>query len=332
MSGPKLHRYLVIDTDDGNRISETLISQFGASEVDFLHDQPIRGVVAHLPLESIELCYVSFSAGISVKFPASHFVRQPFVESGVGSIQFNRRPFEIRLSTTDSGVIPAGVEFSCRHPDAISQLILRLDAAALRSKLSSLIGRPIGRHLDFASPSSFNDPLQARLRHIVEFLVSELDNGSAEWPETAFADLQQFVLMSFLAAHSHNFIQFQTTSKANAAPWQVAVVEEFIEANWHRSVTIEEISAVTGVGVRAMFRTFGEYRGYSPMAFMKQVRLQHARRMLQSPDDKTSVVAVSLACGFHNGGHFARYYREAFKELPADTLRKARSNVRGRGN
>jgi transcriptional regulator GlxA family with amidase domain len=60
------------------------------------------------------------------------------------------------------------------------------------------------------------------------------------------------------------------------------------------------------------------------MAFVKSVRLQHARRMLQQPEGATSVVSVAFACGFLNPGHFARDYRLAFGELPSATLSAAK--------
>jgi len=35
---------------------------------------------------------------------------------------------------------------------------------------------------------------------------------------------------------------------------------------------------------------------------------------------------VAFNCGFGNLGHFAREYREAFGELPSETLARARGN------
>jgi transcriptional regulator GlxA family with amidase domain len=49
---------------------------------------------------------------------------------------------------------------------------------------------------------------------------------------------------------------------------------------------------------------------------------------LATPD--ASVTGVALACGFHNGGHFAKDYREAFGELPSLTLARARTLVQSR--
>lgn len=108
------------------------------------------------------------------------------------------------------------------------------------------------------------------------------------------------------------------------ASWQVRRVEEYIEANWDKPITIKELAHRTGVGVRSIFITFKKARGYTPMAFLQRVRLEHARRMLQTPNEQTSVTAVSLICGFHNAGHFAGHYRRAFNELPSATLYKAK--------
>jgi transcriptional regulator GlxA family with amidase domain len=54
--------------------------------------------------------------------------------------------------------------------------------------------------------------------------------------------------------------------------------EEYIEANVHRAVMLEELAAATGVGARNLFRIFRQTRCYTPMAFAKLIRLKRARR------------------------------------------------------
>jgi AraC-like DNA-binding protein len=77
--------------------------------------------------------------------------------------------------------------------------------------------------------------------------------------------------------------------------------------------------------MRAMFMAFKKARGYTPMAFLRRVRLEQTRRILQKPDETTSVTAVSFSCGFNNSGYFARDYKKAFGELPSATLAAARA-------
>jgi AraC-like DNA-binding protein len=326
---PKLRRFQVFDTDSRDEIRVAMIARFGASDFSQRQDgEAIRGIGAHLRLKTAELCYGSFSAEVSVEFPTSRFVRQPFALSGSGLITFSRSQFQFHVNENETGVVPAGTDFCYDQGRGFSQIILGLDAAALEVKLAALIGRPIGRNLEFVVPATFQDPKQARLRRVVEVIVSEIDREDAIWPEVAFADFEQLLIMSFLTSHAHNFSHLLEATPPSAARWQVAVVEEYIDTNWNRPITIEQMAQATGVGVRSMFKTFSEARGYSPMAFVKRVRLEHARRMLQAPDETTSVAAVSAFCGFHHTGHFARYYREAFGELPHATLFKANATRR----
>lgn len=58
------------------------------------------------------------------------------------------------------------------------------------------------------------------------------------------------------------------------------------------------------------------------MAFVKEVRLRHARQMLLSPDADTTIAKVAFLCGFGNLGNFAKDYRDAFGELPSQTLKR----------
>ena len=97
-------------------------------------------------------------------------------------------------------------------------------------------------------------------------------------------------------------------------------IEEYIEANWTKPITIETLTELTGISARGIFKAFQRSRGYSPMAFAKQIRLQHARDMLQQGRSLTTVTAAAFACGFSNLGHFAKDYREFFGERPSETL------------
>jgi transcriptional regulator GlxA family with amidase domain len=101
-----------------------------------------------------------------------------------------------------------------------------------------------------------------------------------------------------------------------------STAEQYIEANWDKPVTIEELVALTNVSARALFKSFSTFRGYSPMTFAKSVRLRQARKMLTKTPG-ISVADVAFRCGFGNLGHFSRSYREVFDELPSETRNRA---------
>ena len=103
--------------------------------------------------------------------------------------------------------------------------------------------------------------------------------------------------------------------------------EDYIEAHWDQPITIEALALVTNSSARSIFYAFRQSRGYSPMAFVKQIRLRHAREMLMAPLPDTTVADVAFACGFSNLGHFAKDYAALFGQRSSETLNAARGVI-----
>ena len=60
--------------------------------------------------------------------------------------------------------------------------------------------------------------------------------------------------------------------------------------------------------------------GLSPLVFLRNLRLEQVRSSLLDPDSSTSVIEVASKYGFSSRGHFSRYYKNLFGELPSETL------------
>ncbi len=59
-----------------------------------------------------------------------------------------------------------------------------------------------------------------------------------------------------------------------------------------------------------------ELTGHTPAAYMRQVRLERARQMIEG-GVVTTVGEAAQAVGFSNQGYFARLYRNAYGQSPA---------------
>jgi AraC-like DNA-binding protein len=318
-----LHRFPLIDTHSPDEFQETIISNFGALGFDINTDAArFEAHRSYLRLKSIDLVFGSCSAAYRVRFPGVPLLKQHFALQKAGRTTFGGSQFII--SPNESSVIPAGVEMIHEYQAGFEQFIFRVEASALQAKLSAIVGMPIARNIEFARRSSFDNPALRRLRRMLEFMVSELDRDEGKVPAAALVEFEQMLLVAFLTANPHNFSETLEREQPRPAPWQVRLVEEYILANWNRPITVEALATVAGASTRSIFKAFRDTRNRSPMAFVKSVRLQHARRMLQQPEGATSVVSVAFACGFLNPGHFARDYRLAFGELPSATLNAAK--------
>jgi AraC-like DNA-binding protein len=318
-----LHRFPLLQAGASEAKRHNPTHRRGAGGFALLgHPGEFTAVGNFVRLKTMALAYLSYGSRVRVHCSGVNAVRQQFCLRASAVTSFDSQ--RLQVDPDRPCLIPARTGTVYDFEQNFTQLVLYVDTAALRSTLSALTGIPLGQKIVFAIPTDPGTPELRRLRQLIGFFVSELDRDDSQLSDPALTELEQTLLVSFLHANRHNFSHLLEKDMRRSAPWQVRRAEEFIEANWNRPLTIQMISAATGVGIRSLFKAFRQARGYSPMAFVKRVRLTQARAMLTSPAENTSVTAVAFACGFDNPGHFAGDYRLAFGELPSQTLTKVR--------
>ncbi len=95
-----------------------------------------------------------------------------------------------------------------------------------------------------------------------------------------------------------------------------------MRANAASPLTLAEIAAQAGVSVRSLSQGFQQFRGVTPMAMLRAIRLDGVRADLIAAADGESVTDVALRHGFMHLGRFAGFYRQRFGEMPRQTLEK----------
>ncbi|WAC73991.1 AraC family transcriptional regulator [Roseateles sp. SL47] len=88
---------------------------------------------------------------------------------------------------------------------------------------------------------------------------------------------------------------------------------DYLAANFHRDVAIEELADVTQLSRAHLTRAFTRQCGVPPPVWLNAVRLSQARRMLLA-GERASEVAV--ACGFADPSHFSRRFKGAMGVPP----------------
>lgn len=314
-----LDNFCVANTRDPEEMRHALVTVCGAREFHLVQrTASFEGCGNHCPLPNLGLSYCRYNAQVELLFPEGPWIRQQFCMTGSCETTFGRAV--VAVSPERSCVAPSNSEVQMEFAEDYEQLVLRIDAESLTNKLAALLGaRPI-RALEFHPSAELCLPEVQRLRRMVFFLVNEIDAVGSAPHSSVLTELEQALMVCFLFGNRHNHTHLLERKAAGVAPRQLRLAEDYIEANWNRPITVEALAAVTGVSIRSIFKYFRESRGYSPMAFVKQIRLERARGMLLAADATTSVTGVALACGFYSLGHFARDYRDCFGELPSETL------------
>lgn len=73
------------------------------------------------------------------------------------------------------------------------------------------------------------------------------------------------------------------------------------------------------------WNSFKQFRGYTPMAFLREQRLQGIRKALMSAPPGSTVVTIANLWGYSSLGVFAAAYFKRFGEYPSMTLNRLRT-------
>ena len=111
--------------------------------------------------------------------------------------------------------------------------------------------------------------------------------------------------------------------RAAAHPATLRRAIAYVEGHAHEDIGAADIARAAHVSVRAVQLTFRRHLGTTPTAYLRQVRLEHAREeLLRSDPGRTTVSTVAARWGFLSASTFAARYRAAFHELPSQTLQR----------
>lgn len=90
----------------------------------------------------------------------------------------------------------------------------------------------------------------------------------------------------------------------------------FIQANYDRELTIEDIASACAISTSECIRCFHATINTTPIAYLKSYRLQQAAVRLQLTTDKISAIAES--CGFQEMSYFAKSFKEVYGCTPSE--------------
>jgi AraC-like DNA-binding protein len=307
-------------------MQERLFTDFGATRFELAASrEKFAARVNHLQIRDLGLSYCEYACGVSLGFGEASFVRQIFNISGTGRYQAGGPPGEISPGSWSS-ILPADAPLKLEVEPGYRQLVLRIGFDALSRNLGAMLGQEIGKKLEFAT--DVYAPAMSSLRRRVFMFAADFNERGAFFSDLAAAEIERMVIMNFLMCHRHNYTHLLLRQPLPAAASAVRTVEEYIEANWDKSIDVLAMASIARVSARSLFRQFRKDRGYSPADFAKRIRLNHAREMLEQSDRETSVTQIALKCGFQNPGHFARDFRLAFGELPSEALKRSSKRSR----
>jgi AraC family transcriptional activator of tynA and feaB len=264
-----------------------------------------RGGIATRRIGSLEVADIRFSNGKVIKdgrrdefyLGDRHFL----VLQASGSSLMRQRGLEARLRPGDCTLIDSRYPSVFEIGEDFRQYSFHLPADLILDRFGSRTV-PLARTISGSRGAGgiLSDMLKSILRH------GETLEG---------VDLTELALSLLCRAVGLE------TSKCNAGPPERALlgvqeISDYIDTQLNRpELAPREIAEYFNVSLRQLYR-ISAVAGYTPAALIWRRRLNRARALLHEKGSRTPITEIALSCGFKDGAHFSRSYRNTFGETP----------------
>ena len=204
-----------------------------------------------------------------------------------------------------------------------------LTEAALVRQLTMLLGEPVATPLAFISEIPITDGYGRSLIDALYLAATDIErDGALLANPLTLSSFEQFVLTGLLLSQPHNYAAALERRAKPIAPADVRRVIHFIEANIDAPIGLPDIVAASGIPGRTLLKHFRDFRGTSPMRYLRRARFRRVHEALRRASPEERVMDIAAAHGFTHMGRFSVEYRRQFGETPSETLgRNGRRNA-----
>ncbi len=174
---------------------------------------------------------------------------------------------------------------------------------------------PRAIHLRATNPSG------ARLRHLIDFAIAELQERSAGGMGV-LTRLAELMFIEVVRRHLASMDEASTGWLAGLRDPLVARALALLHATPARRWTIEQLASEAGTSRSVLAERFTHLVGVPPMHYLMQWRMQLASQLLAQPG-RNKVVAVAQAVGYDSEAAFSRAFRKSAGVAPSAWRRRS---------
>lgn len=161
-------------------------------------------------------------------------------------------------------------------------------------------------------------PLHGEMKMGLQQLKSSIENGMTN--ELILNEYLSNCLESY-----YNLYRAEVTNRAEALNFlnqstrneilkRLSIAKDFINSNYNKSISLNDIALASCLSVNHLLRTFKQAYQLSPHQYLTQVRLQQAKYYLKNTDYQVNEIVDIV--GFECQSSFTRLFRNSFQVTP----------------
>jgi AraC-like DNA-binding protein len=275
----------------------------------------------------VTMAYLDFAVATTVTVPQStdcytvHMTSAGQASALIGTHEHHITPFFAL-------VISPGMSYTLMLEHDSPQTIVRIERDAVERQLSRMLGKRLDAPVVFDPVGDLTTDSAARWHGALQILSNEVMSPSSLIRQGHGAgSLEELIISTLLYVQQSNFSDRLRARPGKSGRAAVRRSIEYIERHLAEPIALADIAEYVQMSPRSIQAGFREDLDTTPIAFIRDRRLDAVRRMLMEamPGDGITVTDAATRWGFTHLGNFSIVYRQRFGESPSQTLRGLRS-------
>ena len=160
--------------------------------------------------------------------------------------------------------------------------------------------------LDKSQIVCFSCPFQEKYQHYLEEILNNYSTLSVHreyYVSQAISNLLYFILR-------------ECEKKMAPIPDTYRYLIKYIESNYQNNLSLEHLSEFAGISKYHLSREFKKYTGFSPVSYISELRITHAKLLLSNTDIPS--YKIGQIVGFENEANFIRIFKKHTGKTPGN--------------
>ena len=282
---------------------------------------PVDSVLRSARLGSMTFIVLRYGAAVHIApNELKHFMLFQVPIQGAAHIQTGKGAVD--ANPTTGAIISPTLSMQLDWSEGCEQFLLKIPRARIEECCRNLLGAEFSKAVEFSPCISLETPQGQAWQHQIAAMLACLNQPTYAAHPRWIAALEEALIHHLLLTQPNNYSERLAHRPGSVAPRHVRAADDFIRANLQEPLTLAEIAAAAGSSVRSLSDAFQEHYQQSPIAYVRQCRLEAVHEELRKADPGVRVTDIALRWGFNHLGRFSALYRERFGEAPLETLRR----------
>lgn len=148
----------------------------------------------------------------------------------------------------------------------------------------------------------FRSDLAVSLRELHQMIMEKRTDFKKE-------ELFLFLLEQLITEYS----DITSASAQEETSLEMKTVCDYFEKNYAQSISLDQLSSLTGMSKYHLLHCFTKQKGISPYSYLETVRINHAKKFLEQGETPTDVAFMT---GFNDQSHFTNFFKKLIGLTP----------------